>query len=336
MEGAVPLPQLVERADQLTAMLDTGRLPHDSTQSSPKFRSDKDIASGIRAIGTNVALGARGPQSVIPDQPQPGAPQRSFFKRPISRSLKIKLFIGASVLVLLILIGIVVGVTVGHKNAHSLSCSANRTGNTCSLGKLHALPYNSIDLPTHVDSTCVCTSSNSGQCNPLAQSLINLVPIVNNQFNANFTPAAVANAVSSSGVSTASGDCAAQARVVDVSPALDSQSVPNRTEWAQGALLWTFILSQNTSAVGKLRDFVAKAKWTSLPGDGPVVGQSSKFSTTQLGYTFDFAAQTISEPNVSFISDGQPSSGQLAQVDNTARAALDRMYTFASGTHFPE
>ncbi|KAH9969065.1 hypothetical protein BC827DRAFT_1167481 [Russula dissimulans] len=315
MESAVPLPQLAERADQLTAMLDIGRLPHDSIRSSPKFGSDKDTPSGMRGSGFNVATGGSGPQSVIPGQSQPGIRQRSFFKRPISRSLKIKLFIGVSLLVLLVLIGIIVGVTVGHKNAHSLSCPVNRAGNTCSL-----------------DSTCVCTSSNSSQCDPLAQSLVSLVPIVNDQFNANFTLSTVANAMSLSGVSAASDDCAAQARVVDVSPALDSQSVPNRTEWTQGALLWAFVLSQNTSAVGKLRDFVAKAKWESLPEDGPVTGQSSEFSTTQLGYTFDFAAQTISEPNVSFISDGQPPSGQLAQVDNTARAALDRMYTFASAS----
>lgn len=140
------------------------------------------------------------------------------------------------------------------------------------------------------------------------------------------------NALSSSGVSALSNDCAAQARVVDVSPALDSQTNPNRTEWAQGALLWSFVLSQNASSVGKLRDFIANANLNSLPGDSPVTGLS-KFSTTQLGFTFDFAAQTISEPSVSFITDGQPSSAQLAEVDSTARAALDRMYSFASGTH---
>ena len=144
------------------------------------------------------------------------------------------------------------------------------------------------------------------------------------------------NALSSSGGSALSNDCAAQARVVDVAPALDSQTVPNRTEWAQGALLWSLVLSQNASAVGKLRDFISKAPWDSLPGDAPVIGLSStsKFSTTQLGFTFDFAAQTISEPSISFVTDGQPSSAQLAEVGSTARAALDRMYSFASGTHF--
>jgi hypothetical protein len=144
------------------------------------------------------------------------------------------------------------------------------------------------------------------------------------------------NALSSSGGSALSNDCAAQARVVDVAPALDSQTVPNRTEWAQGALLWSFVLSQNASAVGKLRDFISQAPWSNLPGDSPVTGSLPKFSTTQLGFIFDFAAQTVSEPNVSFVTDGQPSSAQLAEVGSTARAALDRMYSFASGTHSPD
>jgi hypothetical protein len=142
--------------------------------------------------------------------------------------------------------------------------------------------------------------------------------------------------MSSSGASALSDDCAAQARVVDVSPALDSQTVPNRTEWAQGALLWSFVLSQNTSGVGQLRSFISKADWKSLSRDGPVADPSSKFSTTQLGYVFDFAAQTISEPSVSFVTDGQPSNAQLAEVDSTAHAALDRMYSFASGACFVE
>jgi hypothetical protein len=138
--------------------------------------------------------------------------------------------------------------------------------------------------------------------------------------------------MSSSGASALSNDCAAQARLIDVSPALDPQRVPNRTEWAEGALLWSFVSSQNTSSVGKLRDFISKARWNSLPGDSPISGLSPKFSTIELGYTFDFAAQTISEPSVSFITDGQSSNAQLAEVGSTARATLDRMYTFASGT----
>ena len=139
--------------------------------------------------------------------------------------------------------------------------------------------------------------------------------------------------MSSSQVSGLSSDCAAQAQLVDVSPALDPQTVPNRTAWAQSALLWSFVLSQNTSSVGSLRGFITKADWGSLSGDGPLGGQTSNFATTQLGHVFDFAGQTIFEPPVSFVSDGQPSSSQLAEVSSIAHTSLDRMYTFASGTH---
>lgn len=319
MEGAVPLPQLAERADRLAAMLDSGRLPHDDvTRPTSRLISDKDSPAYSDKYQSE---GRHSPRR-----------SKSFLKRPMSRSGKIKLFTGASVLALLVLVGIIVGVEVGRGHKHSPSCSVNRTGNTCSLGEWCApLVCKLIGLPSNVDSTCVCTSS-TGQCNPLAQSLVTLIPIVNNNFGANFTPGAVAGAMSSA----LSNDCAAQARVVEVSPALNSQTVPNRTEWAQGALLWSFVLSQNTSAVGQLRNFVSKAHWQSLPGDGPVSGFSSKFSATQLGYVFDFAGQNISEPNVSFVTDGQPSDAQLAEVDNTAHVVLDRMYSFASGAYFAE
>ncbi|KAI0257656.1 hypothetical protein BJV78DRAFT_51949 [Lactifluus subvellereus] len=317
MEDAVPLPQLAERADRLTTMLNSGHLSHDSISSFSGHGFEKISPLRTRASGLQVTSGGRRRQSVALSVHEPGTPDsplksKSFFKQPINRNVKIRLFAAASGLTLLVLIGVVVGVVAGRKYPRSLNCPANRTGNTCSL-----------------DSTCVCISSNTSQCNPLAQSLVNLIPIVNGHFNVNFTLATVVDAMSSSHASTLSSDCAAQARVVDVSPALDSQVVPNRTEWAQSALLWSFVLSQNASSVEKIRNFITKANWKSLSGDGPIAGHSSKFSTLQLGYTFDFAAQTISEPSVSFVSDGQPSSSQLAEVSSVAHVALDRMYTFA-------
>jgi hypothetical protein len=319
LEDSVPLPQLVERAGRLNAMLDSGYLPDDTFS---KLENEKVASSQAYTSGIGVTSGSRrfhsmtfssGRELQNPYGTSKGN-SKSFFKRPMNRN-KLKLFVGIFIFVLLVIIGIIVGVTVGHKRMHSSNCPANRTGNACNL-----------------DSTCVCVSSNTTQCKVLAQSLVNLIPIVNDQFNANFTPTVVANAMSSSQTSALSSDCAAQAQVVDVSPALNPQTVPNRTMWAQSALLWSFVLSQNTSSVESLRSFVTKANWKSLPGDGPVTGQSSKFSTTQLGYVFDFADQTISEPPVTFISDGQPSSSQLAEVSSIARTSLDRMYTFASAS----
>ena len=140
MEGSLPLPQLAERADRLNVMLDAGHFPHDD-RASPRLGSDKDSPFGARASGLKLALGNRRRQSVNVRDSQSDCSRsplkpKSCFRRPMSRRGRIKLFIGASVLAVLALIGIVVGVTLGRKHARSPSCSANRTGNTCNLGKL--------------------------------------------------------------------------------------------------------------------------------------------------------------------------------------------------------
>jgi len=143
LESSLPLPQLAERADRLNVMLDAGHLPHDSNRVSARFGSNKVSPVGARASGLRLALGSRRRQSVNVGDSQSDCSRsplkpKSCFRRPMSRSCRTKLCIGASVLALLALVGIVVGVTVGRRNARSPSCSANRAGNTCSLGKSHA------------------------------------------------------------------------------------------------------------------------------------------------------------------------------------------------------
>jgi len=109
---------------------------------------------------------------------------------------------------------------------------------------------------------------------------------------------------------------------VDVGAAVALANFPNRTEWAQSALLWD-LQSLNNSG---LQDFVVHG---ALTVDGPVnVTNSSSFSTISSGYQFDFAAQSITIPSVSFLTDGAPTSAQAAEVATTA--PLDRMYSFAA------
>jgi len=184
---------------------------------------------------------------------------------------------------------------------------------------------------TDADATCVCLpQSGQGQCTPVAASLLNLVDMVNNNFQSNLTSADVELSVNSAfGRQT---DCSAQADVIDVAPALDVGLVPNRTAWAQSALMWAFVQSASPSAVGKLQGFVRGADWASVQNiDGPIPSASSRFSTTMLGFTFDFAAQTITAPQVLFANDGQASSDQISRLKDTTEAALDRVYTAASG-----
>lgn len=158
---------------------------------------------------------------------------------------------------------------------------------------------------------------------------------MNTLFDVNYTPNSVAAVMFTAFGSPVNSDCRQQAIIVDVAPGLSSSTHPNRTTWAQAALLWSFVRSQNTSEVAKLQDFVQGADWSSLSsGDGPVSTSSSTFETTVLGYTFDFAAQTVAPPETSFEADGQPSSSQISQVSDVGETVLDRMYGFAHGEYF--
>jgi len=152
---------------------------------------------------------------------------------------------------------------------------------------------------------------------------------VNTLFSTSYTPVSLSRAVW-----LAQGDpgnsCANQARLVDVAPGLNVNTSPNRTQWAQAALLWDLVESTNLADVSTLRKFVLSAPWRKLSSpDGAVPDPSSSFTTTISGYIFNFAAQTVTPPSQTFVNAGQPSHAQIAKVDDTARAALDRMYTFA-------
>ena len=96
-----------------------------------------------------------------------------------------------------------------------------------------------------LDATCVCTSSSSSNCNAVAASLVNLLPTVNGLFSANMSTSDVSTSMTAAFGSVAHNDCSNQALVLDVSPALGS-STPNRTAWAQAALMWSMVLSQNS------------------------------------------------------------------------------------------
>lgn len=188
--------------------------------------------------------------------------------------------------------------------------------------------------PNHVDvdATCVCVPTGGGQCTNLAQALVDLVPDVNSLFNANFTTISVATTLWQVEVVPAGADCASQANLIDVAPGLDGQAFPNRTTWAQAALLWNLALSENVTATEDLQSFVRAADWQSLgTEDGPVEGSNSGFETVVSGFRFDFAAQKLDIPKATFADVGQPTSQQLSQVNDVANDALDRMYSFALG-----
>ncbi|KAI0321372.1 hypothetical protein OF83DRAFT_1168527 [Amylostereum chailletii] len=321
-----PLRDLVLRANRLNDMLVDGHLPHNSVVSRGQGYEKVEIPPGDGAASQSSGLlrnvGGRQRQSMqgVTATSYNGSAESPIksrgcsFRLPTTRRGRIKLAVGLSSLAVSVIVAIVIGVVVGRQNS-SPNCSGGFAGSACSL-----------------NATCVCTSSDSGQCNRLAQSLIDLIPTVNNAFNVNFTSSSVALAAISA-FGTNDPDCSAQARVIDVAPALDPQIVPNRTSWAQSALLWSFVLSEDASSVQKIQNFVRKADWDRVKGvDGPIYSQASRFATVALGFRFDFAEQTISAPTVSFVHDGQAGSDQISQVSNASTNALNSLYTQASAS----
>lgn len=126
--------------------------------------------------------------------------------------------------------------------------------------------------------------------------------------------------------------CVSQANAIDVGAGLDANQFPNRTQWAQAALLWNLVQTQNTTDTSKLQKFAINAPWSSLgTSDGPTTQSQSQFTTTASGFVFNFAAQTATPVPATFIVTGQPTQAQIGRVNDIANTTLNRMYTFAQG-----
>lgn len=178
----------------------------------------------------------------------------------------------------------------------------------------------------------MCTSSTN--CNGLAQAIINLIPIVNREFSVNLTSASTYSNIWLMQGSPTTNDCASQALLLDVGPDINQLTSPNRTQWVRAAMLWNAVQTQDIDASQKMTDFVQSRSWNTLNNtDGPVNADPS-FSTTIAGFTYNYAAQTVTQPSATFVGLGQPSNEQISRVSSVAQSTLDRMYTYAQGMTF--
>ena len=337
-EDTIPLPSLAKRAENLQEILSSGRYP-----SSGYGRNEFMYRE---SSGQNLAVTSDGYEAYVRinnnrrDHPngEQGHIQSAAYSQyarskeesgwnggvyspsglrtmdPEQRKRKRRLWIvGICIVISIILaIAIPVGLTASRKAAHS--CPTNMTGAACTL-----------------DATCVCTS-NSTSCKPLARTMSLLISDVNDRFSSSFTPEQISDAVVDVVGESDGTDCSKQVLLIDVEPGLDSAAASNRTKVAQEAIFWNLILSEDVNATSHLRGFVANtAPWGSLStSDGPVTGAPSGFVFNASGFSFDFAAQTVSPYNASF-TDSSPSQQQLSELSQTAEAALNRMFSFAIG-----
>ena len=179
------------------------------------------------------------------------------------------------------------------------------------------------------DATCVCTSTDADQCNGLAGGIIDLVPYLNDQFMVNFTDGDVYISFWQAQGTPSGSNCAEQALLIDVAPALSSVNTPNLTQWARTAILWNLVESQDLAASQMLRTFVVQAPWDTVTLNDSA--QQDAFRTNVSGYTFDFAAQSVMAPAHSFSAVAQPPTEQNSRVNPPTRTALDYMYGYAVG-----
>jgi hypothetical protein len=236
--------------------------------------------------------------------------------------------------VLLLVTFIAIGTTVAlatRRRDVLLTCPGGFVGAGCELSQSFFLPISGSRFDffnLYEDATCVCTSTLPGRCDGLAQNILDLIPTLNERFLTNMTSTMVYNSIWLAQGAAPGSNCTSQALSVDVAPALDSRTLPNVTQWAQMALLWNLIESQDIQTVMKLQNFIQKAPWNTY---GQSVEKAPSFSVLVSGYTFNFATQEITPPSISFLTQSQPTSAQLAQVGPVAHSALDRMYSFAIG-----
>ncbi|TDL28366.1 hypothetical protein BD410DRAFT_218024 [Rickenella mellea] len=343
-EEQIPLPALMKRAGALEDMLAHSR---SSTNNNSSRRSRQPLEksySGLhdenysdyddymrrtmRSSDLNVHPGGprpltrtfsflrRASQMPPPDQTTQLRRASNNKDQRNTRKKRMHLILSLIILAILLAVGAGIGLYVNFRKNGQPKCDGNFTGAACDL-----------------DASCVCTSAGVGQCNQLAQSLVDLIPTVNEIFTANFTPASMSNAVWNAQGSPVGSLCAQQALLVDVAPGLQVALSPNRTAWAQAAILWNVALSADLSATLALRTFAAKAPWTSLlTMDGPLQNSTPTFQTTQSGFVFDFGAQTVTPPDFSFQTDGTLNPDQLVELGPIATQALNRMYSFGAAS----
>ena len=336
-DESASLVELIDRAGVLRDLLAKGQHPHHSMASynvlseAPSAPRSVQDTGGVKFETVSMAAASRLSPShtVFSAKYQPAA----VFTSASRKKKKIFFLILFVLIIALAAIGVGVGISIGvHRKQRLPVCTGNFTGAACNLGNHFPSPSLTA-LINILDATCVCTSSVG--CNGLATAVVDLIPIVNQNFATNISLMSAYNSLWIMQGSPTTSNCAPQALLADIGNGNEEHLYPNRTQWAQTALLWNAIQTQDVNAAGQLQQFVQKISWTSLgTSDGPVSNPEQGFSTTVAGFVFNFASQTVTPPSASFITLGQPTNAQISRVDSQAQTTLNRIYAFAQGMSF--
>lgn len=189
------------------------------------------------------------------------------------------------------------------------------------------------ELIHRTGNTCVCTSSVSGRCDPVAQAIADLVPKMNNIFSVNFTTSNVSLTLWDL-LGDPLNDCSKQALLIDVAPGLAAAVSPNRTEFSRAAILYSLMETESLDTTAQMRSFIANANFSMLANqDGPVEDDGVAVGLTfgADGFLYNFASMTFRPPSISWKDNSQATGDQISRVGLIVDGVLDRMYSFATG-----
>lgn len=191
-----------------------------------------------------------------------------------------------------------------------------------------------VELIHPADKTCVCTSNVTGRCNAVARTVVDLIPRMNTLFGVNFTTSNVSLTLWDL-LGDPLNDCSKQALLVDVAPGLAVSSSPNRAEFARAAILYSLMETESLNTTAQMRSFIAGADFSKLAGqDTPVQDDREAVGLTfgADGFLYNFASMTLRPPSISWKDNSQATGDQTSRVNSIVDTALDRMYSFSTGT----
>ncbi|OCB85692.1 hypothetical protein A7U60_g7343 [Sanghuangporus baumii] len=296
-EESIPLPTLVKRADDLSGMLSSGRFLSGADKNNEFHYQEAsvpyaDLHPGVRRTYTQLDTRSAGQRS-------------SLFSRVRRRKEDPN-----------------VTTTGSPSSAKTSTFDAKRKRRRLWIVAIVVV----IGVALAIAIPVAISSQNSSRPKCSGNQTVN---DVNQLFSSSFTEEEMSDAVVVAAGVPPDGVCSSQALLIDVEPGLDSATAPNRTKWAQAAMLWNLAMTQDVSEAMALQDFVSSAPWRMLSSiDGPVDDSSGRFTSNVSGYDFDFASQTVSPLSAKF-RNSSPSEDQFEALSMTAVNVLDRMYSFA-------
>lgn len=170
----------------------------------------------------------------------------------------------------------------------------------------------------------------------ISKALVDLLPQLSAFFGGSTTADELAELLVTLGIPPDKRDCSQQASIIDIGTTLVTAESHSSLEWAQCALLWQLVRSEDALSTTRLRDTIR-----SVVGVEPVVGNPGAAATVIKsrakmkvinfdGWQFDLDARVMTPASVSWQIMSGANPFQISLVGKNI-AGLDRIASYAQG-----